>query len=181
VEICNRIDDDCDGALPAAEQDNDSDGYAPCEGDCNDLLADVHPGALELCRNHVDDNCDSLTDAQDPDCSAFACVVVTLRPMPMSDPRIHFEPEASCPLELLPRDVDVIWGELANLTLYVDQIDLGPVLSVACGSGFRGHRFDSLRPDPGQPDFILVRETGAPHYGTSSGGTDRVAGSGDCP
>jgi hypothetical protein len=77
--------------------------------------------------------------------------------------------------------VDVIWGELANLTPYVDQIDLGPVFPVACGSGLRGHRFDSLRPDPGQPDFILIRETGVPHYGTSSGGTDRVAGSGDCP
>jgi hypothetical protein len=59
-------------------RDDDSDGYAATsdptvtctipKGDCNDRDPTVHPGAVELCTNYVDDNCDGLTDEQDPSC-----------------------------------------------------------------------------------------------------------------
>ncbi|HEX4497318.1 MAG TPA: putative metal-binding motif-containing protein [Thermoanaerobaculia bacterium] len=45
---------------PACE-DQDHDGYTPLQGDCNDHLASVHPGAREL-PNHLDDNCDGSVD-----------------------------------------------------------------------------------------------------------------------
>jgi hypothetical protein len=72
-ELCNGLDDDCDGALPGEgraeplaagdEIDRDKDGYLPCTGcdrltlpmglvgcrDCNDLSAAIRPGAPELC------------------------------------------------------------------------------------------------------------------------------------
>lgn len=78
-EVCNSKDDDCDGQLPVAEQDLDSDHYIACSissgddcpkgtsrgslsakmsgcGDCDDKAPAVKPGAKELCNN-LDDNC----------------------------------------------------------------------------------------------------------------------------
>ena len=83
-EICNGVDDDCDGTVDNASGaywyvDADGDRYgdpdtaqAACdvEGlvsvgtDCDDQDAAVHPGASEWC-NEVDDDCDGETD-EDP-------------------------------------------------------------------------------------------------------------------
>jgi formylglycine-generating enzyme required for sulfatase activity len=57
--------------------DNDHDGYGDpastaCidpELDCDDAVADVNPGATEICDNAIDDDCDDLIDIDDPDCS----------------------------------------------------------------------------------------------------------------
>ena len=35
-ELCNGVDDDCDGTLPDDESDADNDGTSTCEGDCDD-------------------------------------------------------------------------------------------------------------------------------------------------
>jgi hypothetical protein len=88
AELCNGIDDDCDGgtdeddALDAGTwyADSDSDGYgdpsattAACSApsgavadatDCDDGDAAVNPGATELC-NGIDDDCDGGTDEDD--------------------------------------------------------------------------------------------------------------------
>jgi hypothetical protein len=88
TELCNGIDDDCDGstdeddALDAGTwyADSDSDGYgdpsattAACSApsgavadatDCDDGDAAVNPGATELC-NGIDDDCDGSTDEDD--------------------------------------------------------------------------------------------------------------------
>ncbi len=86
-ELCNEIDDDCDGDIDedgAADAswylDADGDGYGlddevlvQCEhpdgytaesGDCDDSDASVHPGAEEWC-NGEDDDCDGDVDEDD--------------------------------------------------------------------------------------------------------------------
>ena len=50
AEICNLVDDG----------DADHDGYTIC-ADCNDTVASIHPGAVEVC-NGIDDNCNGKTD-----------------------------------------------------------------------------------------------------------------------
>jgi hypothetical protein len=95
-EVCNGVDDDCDGATdPVGAQgcqtfwrDDDGDGYgAPGDslclcgpqppyaalepGDCQDNDAEVNPQALEVCNN-MDDDCDGVLDpVNSPDCKAW--------------------------------------------------------------------------------------------------------------
>ena len=60
-EICNGLDDDCDGVVPADELDLDQDGVSACEGDCDDSSAAIVPGASDIC-NGIDDDCDGSVD-----------------------------------------------------------------------------------------------------------------------
>lgn len=89
VEICDDgIDNDCDGFTDFDDSDcscidNDGDGYGvlPNSGmasgclfdgdDCDDSEFLVNPGALELCGNSLDDDCDGQIDSDDSDC---ACI-----------------------------------------------------------------------------------------------------------
>ncbi len=89
TEVCNGVDDDCDGSTDGAGatgctpyfQDSDGDGYgstslgclcsAPAQsatqgGDCNDTQPTVNPGAKEVCDG-VDNDCNGKTDEGFPD------------------------------------------------------------------------------------------------------------------
>jgi hypothetical protein len=80
-EICNGLDDDCDGiaddgfTIAVYFRDNDGDGFgditdpglrtcnrpansATVTGDCNDSNADINPGATEIPGDDIDANCD---------------------------------------------------------------------------------------------------------------------------
>ena len=55
-ELCDGLDNNCDGDLGALEFDLDGDGVYACD-DCDDNDADVFPGQTETC-NGVDNDCD---------------------------------------------------------------------------------------------------------------------------
>ena len=61
TEICDGIDNNCDGTIPPNEADNDADGFRVCDGDCNDNNPAINPGATEIC-NGIDDDCDGQID-----------------------------------------------------------------------------------------------------------------------
>ena len=66
TELCNGIDDDCDGEVPSNEQDEDGDGFAACEGDCEPQNPAINPGAADLYSfcDGVDNDCDGQFDEE---------------------------------------------------------------------------------------------------------------------
>ena len=54
-ELCDGLDNNCDGVVPPAELDADGDGVATCEGDCDDVDQDSSPGAEEHCAGLAHD------------------------------------------------------------------------------------------------------------------------------
>ncbi len=106
TEICNGVDDDCDGSVDEGVQstfyrDQDADGFgnsaitilactAPAgyvsnSSDCNDNNANIKPGATEIC-NGIDDNCNGTIDEgfspttfyRDQDNDGFGNISITI-------------------------------------------------------------------------------------------------------
>ncbi len=101
IELCNGKDDDCDGEVDEDAEpltlypDADGDGYYSYEewksgdsvvgclpnpgyaaegGDCNPDLAEVHPGAEEVCDERNDEDCDGQVDERvKPTCGEGWC------------------------------------------------------------------------------------------------------------
>ncbi len=76
IEVCNGLDDNCDGALDPTIEDGDGDGWARCADlpeamrDCNDSSATTYPGATELCDG-LDNDCDGSVAGEDVDEDGF--------------------------------------------------------------------------------------------------------------
>jgi hypothetical protein len=61
IELCNGVDDDCDGVMGVGELDVDGDGFLLCEGDCDDQDPGTNPSQAEECDG-VDNDCDGVID-----------------------------------------------------------------------------------------------------------------------
>jgi hypothetical protein len=59
-EVCDAIDNNCDGTLPGSELDGDGDGFIAC-GDCDDGDVATFPGGTEAC-DAADNDCDGEAD-----------------------------------------------------------------------------------------------------------------------
>ncbi|MBN2724748.1 MAG: SUMF1/EgtB/PvdO family nonheme iron enzyme [Deltaproteobacteria bacterium] len=76
----NEIDEDGDGDVNCEDedcwherhcdtyyQDNDGDGFSEADGDCDDDNEFIHPAAVEICNDGVDNNCNGETDGEEGD------------------------------------------------------------------------------------------------------------------
>jgi len=68
-ELCDGLDNNCNGVVPADEADSDADGYLACE-ECDDNDATVYPGAEEIAWDGIDQDC----DGQDLECPYYVDV-----------------------------------------------------------------------------------------------------------
>ncbi|MBM4344747.1 MAG: hypothetical protein FJ100_15380 [Deltaproteobacteria bacterium] len=74
AEVCDGIDNNCDGVSDPPDDDVDGDGVPLCKGDCNDKDFRIGPNVPEICGNSIDDNCDGKTDVADIDGDgAYGC------------------------------------------------------------------------------------------------------------
>ncbi len=93
AEVCDLIDNDCDNtvdegfAINTYYRDADSDtygtssttqqactapsGYVPLGNDCNDSNPAINPGAIELCNDNLDNDCDASIDVADSSCASL--------------------------------------------------------------------------------------------------------------
>jgi len=65
IELCDAVDQDCNGDWSEAGADDDADGYLDidCGGDdCDDTRDDVYLGAEVVCLDGVDQDCDGVED-----------------------------------------------------------------------------------------------------------------------
>ncbi len=76
VEVCDGVDQDCDGVVDDGTScaDDDGDGSSEDDGDCNDGDPTAHPGATEDESDGVDNDCDGVVDlgADDPDRDGYS-------------------------------------------------------------------------------------------------------------
>jgi MYXO-CTERM domain-containing protein len=95
-ELCDGIDNNCDGVGDLPIADGDGDGQSPCEGDCEDGDPSIYLGAPELC-DEVDNDCDGVvpSDEFDDDGDGFRGCEGDCED---GDPGVHPDVEESGPL-----------------------------------------------------------------------------------
>lgn len=171
AELCNGLDDDCDGevdeGLPGEPFFRDADedgfgsfinfvttcaapeGYVDVNGDCNDGNATIFPGATEICDG-IDSDCDGVSDDQDGDGHSVDCEGGTFPADDCNDRDFRIFPTAPERCDSLDNDCDVLVDEAEDGWFRDSDGDgygLTPVVRCAADSVDNGLDCDDTRPE----------------------------------
>jgi len=178
VEMCNGVDNDCDGVVDSGV-DADLDGFDACR-DCDDASPTVFPGAVDVCDG-LDNDCDGVVDNPSPevcdgvdnDCNGNVDDVVTAPPSRLTA------------LNFVRKDT-FLWDETSNTRGYdIVRGNLGALES--SGGDFtssldacveNASPVDTLWTEAASPTtrngwYYLVRALGCPVNGTYDDGAQQ--------
>ncbi|MDG1481283.1 MAG: MopE-related protein [Myxococcota bacterium] len=64
AEVCDDLDNNCDGTIDEGTEcyDDDGDGFSENDGDCADGDVEISPESVEDMANGIDDDCDGVVD-----------------------------------------------------------------------------------------------------------------------
>ena len=145
-ELCDGLDGDCDGEIPADEEDGDGDGHIAC-ADCDDSDPAVHPGAFEICDG-IDANCDGAVDDADGDGGGTADCDEALVVVSWSFGQVQ---------DLCPSTLDVL-PDMETLALVEALADVGLSARVVIEDELEGVPADELEEHPA----VVVLNGGLP-------------------
>ena len=171
-EICDdRKDNDCDGAVDCDDfdcigspecqscTDADADNYyaednCGTEPDCNDNDETRYPGAVEICDDGKDNDCDGMSDCDDTDCFGYICNKIGIQSVE-ADRYVPFSP-----IDILVDGVDLFGKEKVyhiafnDVKIAPEQIDYeNGVISTFI---------------PNMPGEVAIRITGEDNFASNS-------------
>jgi hypothetical protein len=136
--LCDSLNNDCDDTTPD-DADVDEDGYFACaDNDCRDQNPNIHPDAVEVGADGVDQNCDGFEDCYvDNDGDGSRTDV----PVQVTDPECDDAPNAppDFPIDCDDNDVAITWSGRWELDSDLDGYGDGVTALTDCteqGAGY---------------------------------------------
>jgi len=115
-EICDGLDNDCNGRLDYLGEDDDGDGYADCQDlvgsgifDCDDTSSSINPGVAEDVCDGIDADCDGVAEDADQDGAVATDATCVGGDLPANDCD-DADVRLACPAALLHASVDCSTG-----------------------------------------------------------------------
>ena len=187
-EVCDGLDNNCDGSTDEGfadtdddktpdclDDDDDGDGYDDGD-DCEPLNADVNPDADEDCGNGIDDDCDDAKDFADSDCVLLSCKDLALSDPNAGDGLYEIDPdgaggdvafEAYCKMNEHGGGWTLIatnaWDGAFNNTKIIDDSTFGSpsITSSYKGQTFNTVMFTDILFDNGGGEWALYKDIGS--------------------